>query len=140
MAIMRVLGNEGFVEGIVGSSTRPFKVIHREISFQLSYFRFHLLRVRFTLMSCQRFLGQYELVQRVGDVEIGRVLLQLRIRNTIWEKSEKGLTSGTNGGSSCFASSFAQLICENQGWDRISSMLEVPVLQPNLFFGSRSRS
>ena len=76
MAIMRELGDEGFVEGIVGSSAGPFKVVHGEISFQLSYFWFHLLRVRFTLMSCQRFLSQHELVQRVGDIEVGRVLLQ----------------------------------------------------------------
>jgi hypothetical protein len=89
MAIMGVLGNEGFVEGIVGSSTGPFKVIHGEISFQLSYFWFHLLRVRFTLMSCQRFLSQHELVQCVRDIEIGRVLLQLRISNTVWEKARK---------------------------------------------------
>jgi hypothetical protein len=89
MAIMRVLGDESFVEGIVRSSTGPFEVIHGEISFQLSYFWFHFLRVRFTLMSCQRFLGQYELVQRVRDVEIGSVLLQLRISNTIWEKARK---------------------------------------------------
>jgi len=85
MAVMRGLGNEGFVEGIVGSSAGPFKVIHGEIGFQLSYFWFHLIRVRFTLMSCQRFLGQHELVQRVRDIEIGRVLLQLGISNTIWE-------------------------------------------------------
>jgi hypothetical protein len=82
MTIMSVLGDEGFVEGVVRSSTGPFEVIHGEISFQLSYFWFHLLRVRFTLMSCQRFLSQYELVQRVRDIEIGRVLLQLRISNT----------------------------------------------------------
>jgi hypothetical protein len=86
---MRVLGNEGFVVGIVRSSTRPFKVIHGEISFQLSYFWFHLLRVRFMLMSCQRFLSQYELVQRMRDIEIGRVLLQLGISNTIREKARK---------------------------------------------------
>lgn len=72
---MSVLGDEGFVEGVVRSSTGPFEVIHGEISFQLSYFWFHLLRVRFTLMSCQRFLGQYEFVQRVRDIEIGRVLV-----------------------------------------------------------------
>jgi len=72
---MRVLGNEGLVEGKVRSSTASFKVIYGEISFQLSYFWFHLLRVRFTLVSCQRFLSQYELVQRVGDIEIGRVLV-----------------------------------------------------------------
>jgi hypothetical protein len=89
MAIMRGLGNEGFVEGIVGSSAGPFKVIHGEISFQLSYFWFHLLRVRFTLMSCQRFLSQHELVQRVRDIEIGRVLLQLRISNMTWEYARK---------------------------------------------------
>jgi hypothetical protein len=90
MAVMRrVLGNEGFVEGIVGSSAGSFKVIHGEIGFQLSYLWFHLLRVRFTLMSCQRFLGQHELVQRVRDIEIGRVLLQLRISNTIWDTARK---------------------------------------------------
>jgi len=89
MTIMSVLGDESFVEGIVGSSTEPFEVIHGEISFQLSYLWFHLLRVRFPLMSCQRFLGQYELVQRVRDIEIGRVLLQLRISNTIWEIGRK---------------------------------------------------
>ena len=115
MAIMRMLGDEVFVEGIVGSSTGPFKVIHGEISFQLSNFWFHLLRVRFTLMSCQRFLSQHELVQRVRDIEIGRLLLQLRISNKIWGESEKGLTLGTKGGSSCFASSFAQFICEHHG-------------------------
>jgi hypothetical protein len=76
MAIMRVLGNEGLVEGIVGSSTGPFKVIHGEVTFQLSHFWFHLLRVRFTLVSCQRFLSQDELVQLVRDIEIGTVLLQ----------------------------------------------------------------
>lgn len=89
MTIMRVLGDESFVQGIVRSSTGPFKVIHGEISFQLSYFWFHLLGVRFTLMSCQRFLGQYELVQCVRNVEIGRVLLQLRISNMIWERARK---------------------------------------------------
>lgn len=86
---MRVLGDEGFVVGIVRSSTRLFKVIHGEISFQLSYFWFHLFRVRFTLMSCQRFLSQHVLVQRVRDIEIGRVLLQLRIRIAIWETVRK---------------------------------------------------
>jgi hypothetical protein len=87
--IMRVLSDEGFVEGIVGSSTGLFEVIHGEISFQLSYFRFHLLRVRFTLMSCQWFLSQHELVQRVRDIKIGRVLLQLRISNAIWGKARE---------------------------------------------------
>jgi len=72
---MRVLGNERLIEGIVGSSTAPFKVIHGEISFQLSHFRFHLLRVRFTLMSRQRLLSQDELIQLVSDIEIGTVLV-----------------------------------------------------------------
>jgi hypothetical protein len=89
MASMRVLGDEGFVEGIVGSSAGSFKVVHGKISFQLSYFWFHLLRVRFTLMSCQWFLSQHELVQCVRDIEIGRVLLQLRISNTTLEKARK---------------------------------------------------
>jgi hypothetical protein len=85
MALMRVLGNERLVEGIVGSSTAYFKVIHGEISFQLSHFWFHLLGVRFTLMSRQRLLSQDELVQLVSDIEIGTVLLQLRINNLTWE-------------------------------------------------------
>jgi len=72
---MRVLGDEGFVEGVVGSPAGSFKVINGEVSFQLPDFWFHLLRVRFTLMSCQRFLGQHELVQRMRDIEIGRVLV-----------------------------------------------------------------
>ena len=72
---MRMLGNERLIEGIVGSSTAPFKVIHGEVSFQLSHFWFHLLRVRFTLMSRQRFLGQDELVQLVRNIEISTVLL-----------------------------------------------------------------
>jgi len=76
MAIMRMLGDESFVEGIIGSSTRPFKVIHGEVGFQLTDFWFHLLRVRFTLMRRQRFLRQHELVQRVRDVEISRVLVR----------------------------------------------------------------
>lgn len=84
MALMRVLGNERLVEGIVGSSTASFKVIHGEISFQLSHFWFHLLGVRFTLMSRQRLLSQDELVQLVSDIEIGTVLLQLRINNMTW--------------------------------------------------------
>ena len=83
---MRVLGDEGFVEGIVRSPAGSFEVINGEISLQLPDFWFHLLRVRFTLMSCQRFLGQHELVQRVRDIEIGRVLLQLGISNTTWGK------------------------------------------------------
>lgn len=83
---MRVLGNEGLIEGIVGPSTTPFKVVHGEISFQLSHFWFHLLRVRFTLMSCQRFFSQHELVQLVREIEIGRVLLGLKINNVTWEK------------------------------------------------------
>jgi hypothetical protein len=91
---MRVLWDEGFVEGIVGSSAGLFKVIHGEISFQLSYFWFHLLRVRFTLMSCQRFLSQHELVQRVGDIEIGRVLLQLGISNEIWGRKRERTNAG----------------------------------------------
>jgi len=95
---MSVLGNEGFVEGIVGSSTGPFEVIHGEISFQLSYFRFHLLRVRFTLMSCQRFLSQHELVQRIRDIEIGGVLLQLGISNTLCEKKKEKKRERTNVG------------------------------------------
>jgi hypothetical protein len=86
---MRVLGDQGFVEGIVGPSAGPFEVVHGEISFQLSYFWLHLLRVRFTPMSCQRFLSQHELVQRVRDIEIGRVLLQLGISNAIWEIARK---------------------------------------------------
>ncbi len=81
MAIIRVVRDEGFVEGVIGSSTGPFEVIHGEIGFQLSHFWFHLLRVRFTLMSRQRFLSQHELVQCVRDIEIGRVLLQLGINN-----------------------------------------------------------
>jgi hypothetical protein len=76
---MRVLGDEGLIEGIVGSSTGPFEVIHGEVTFQLSHFWFHLLRVRFTLMSCQRLLGQDELVQLMREIEIGTVLLQLRV-------------------------------------------------------------
>jgi len=40
-------------------------------------------------MSCQRFLGQHELVQRVRDIEIGRFLLQLRIRNVFGKKRER---------------------------------------------------
>jgi hypothetical protein len=87
---MRVLGNEGLIEGIVGSSTAPFKVIHGEICFQLSHFWFHLLRVRFTLMSCQRFLSQHELVQLVREIEVGRVLLRLRINNMTWDKAREG--------------------------------------------------
>jgi hypothetical protein len=79
---MRVLSDEGFVVRIVRSSTGSFKVVHGEIGFQLSYFWFHLLRVRFTLVSCQRFLSQHELVQRVRDIEVGGVLLQLKISIT----------------------------------------------------------
>lgn len=71
---MRVLWDEGFVEGIVGSSAGLFKVIYGKISFQLSYFWFHLLRVRFTLMMCQGFLSQDELVQLVRDIEIRTLL------------------------------------------------------------------
>jgi hypothetical protein len=80
-----MLGNERLIEGIVGSSTAPFKVIHGEVSFQLTHFWFHLLRVRFTLMGRQRFLSQDELVQLVRDIEISTVLLQLRINNLTWE-------------------------------------------------------
>lgn len=72
---MSGLSDEGFVERIIRSSTGPFEVIHGEITFQLSYFWFHLLRVRFALMGCQRFLSQYELIQRMRDIEIGRVLV-----------------------------------------------------------------
>lgn len=88
---MRVLGNERLVEGIVGSSTASFKVIHGEVSFQLSHFWFHLLRVRFTLMGRQRFLSQDKLVQLVSDIEIGTVLLELRINNVTWEDAEDDL-------------------------------------------------
>lgn len=86
---MRVLGNEGLVERIVGPSATPFKVIHGEVSFQLSHFWFHLLRVRFTLMSCQRFFSQHELVQLVREIEICRVLLGLRIKNVTREKAKE---------------------------------------------------
>ena len=89
---MGVLGNEGLVEGIVGSSTGLFKVIHGEITFQLSHFWFHLLRVRFTLMSCQWFLSQDELIQLVSDIKIGAVLLQLIINNVTWEKKREERT------------------------------------------------
>jgi len=65
---------EGLVEGIVGSSPGPFEVVHSESIFQLSHFWLHLLRVRFTLMMCQGFLSQDELVQLVRDIEIRTLL------------------------------------------------------------------
>jgi hypothetical protein len=76
MAIMRVIGTEGFVQGIVGPSTGPCKVIHGEAVLKLSHLRLHLLWVRFALMMCQGFLGQDELVQLMGDVEVSTLLLR----------------------------------------------------------------
>lgn len=70
-----MIGTEGFVQGIVGPSTGPRKVIHGEAVLQLSHLRLHLLWVRFALMMCQGFLGQDELVQLMGDVEVSTLLI-----------------------------------------------------------------
>lgn len=63
------------VQGIVGSPTGPFEVVHGEAIFQLSHFWLHLLRVRFPLMMRQGFLSQDELVQLVRDIEISALML-----------------------------------------------------------------
>jgi hypothetical protein len=67
------------VQGIVGSPTKPFEVIHGEIVFQLSHFRLHLLRVRFALMMCQGLLRQDELVQLVSNIEIDVLVLEMTL-------------------------------------------------------------
>ena len=70
-----MLGSKGLIEGIVRPSAALLKVVYSEFIFQLTHFRLHLLRVRFTLVMRQGFLSQDELVQLVRNVEITTVLL-----------------------------------------------------------------
>jgi hypothetical protein len=64
------------IQGIVGSPTSPFEVVHGKVIFQLSHFWLHFLRVRFPFMMRQWFLSQDELVQLVRDIEISALMLE----------------------------------------------------------------
>lgn len=110
---MGVYGGDGLVERIIGSPWSPFEVVDRKVVFQLSHFRFHLFRVRLTLMVCQRLFRHYELVQFISGIEVSTVLLG-RCQLCDIVRKEVKLTLGINGGSSCFASNLSQSIEENQ--------------------------